>query len=278
MGDVFVGDDDVAADVDGYGALPLSGVRARTLHRQAPHRALRCIAPELPGARADHLHATRRTAHCALLCTLGCCMVASIKTSIACPTPFPVARKFSRTEKKARARAALSRHAACHAARARSPATRRAKRASRHFMYFGCFMQLTPSSIHLPPVPARALSCPARSQNSGARARTLRRVTCRTCALRRRAPRRARVASFYVFACYGISLHAAVPFTNPSTSTFRPPRARSAGRLFRSQNKDARARTLRSHAACHVARGHILMDFSLVCRRAAAAVPLETRT
>ena len=108
MGDVFVGDDDVAADVDGYGALPLSGVRARTLHRQAPHRALRCIAPELPGARADHLHATRRTAHCALLCTLGCCMVASIKTSIACPTPFPVARNFP-GPKKRRAHALHSR-------------------------------------------------------------------------------------------------------------------------------------------------------------------------
>jgi hypothetical protein len=99
MGDVFVGDDDVAANVDGYGALPLSEVRARTLHVQAAHRALRCIAPELPSSRCS---LARRAPHCALcpLCTLGCCMVASIKTSIACPTPFPVRAKFPRPKQK----------------------------------------------------------------------------------------------------------------------------------------------------------------------------------
>jgi hypothetical protein len=107
-------------------------------------------------ARAAHLHAARRTAHCAL-CVLWVVVWLPVSKPLSpVPRPSLCAQSFPDRNKSARTRCTLA----------------------------------------------------------------LRHVPCRTCALPRRAPRRARVASFYVFCLF----YAADTLIHPPTSR---PRARA---------------------------------------------------
>lgn len=152
-------------------------MHARSMFKQ---RIAHCAALHPSSrARAAHLHAARRTAHCAL-CVLWVVVWLPVSKPLSpVPRPSLCAQSFPDRNKSARTRCTLA----------------------------------------------------------------LRHVPCRTCALPRRAPRRARVASFYVFCLF----YAADTLIHPPTSRPRA-RAQLAGAGAKTE-VFARARSARTPRA-----------------------------